>query len=374
MSALFHPTDLPALRLPSLLGQDPLVRSQVAAVLFSSATYVAYGGISAAQVALGLMKRQDAIAFVVFGVLINLLFYVAVRSGKVATGRDPGLARTQLVVGIALMYAGYAAIGPAATGLLVVMASHVVYSMFSMSPRQVWLMVGSTMAGLVVTMVACGMARPERYDTAVQVSGLLYATLVMPLIALLAYRVTAMTTRLKEQHAQLETALAKLQELATRDELTRTHNRRHMTELLRIQQSQHARLGATMTLALIDLDHFKQVNDQHGHAVGDEVLRGFAQVATRHLRAADLLARWGGEEFLVLMPQTTQGEGMAGLDRLQQLLAATAAEVMPKGLRVSFSAGVTEVTAHEPIDQAIERADQAMYRAKTRGRARCVAG
>lgn len=193
----------PTPTLAHLLGQNETVRAQVAAVLFSTATYVLYGGITVAQVVMGLMSPAVAQVLVSAGLLTNLVFYLLVRSGRYVGGRDPGFSRTQLVVGILFMYAGYAAVGPAATGLLVVMASHVVYSMFSMTPRQVWQLVISTLAGLALTMLACGSLWPDRYETPVQVSGLLYALLVMPLIALLAYRITAMTQRLKAQHAEL---------------------------------------------------------------------------------------------------------------------------------------------------------------------------
>ena len=359
-------------RLPTLLGNGDVMRAQVTGVMFSSATYVAYAGISAVQVAMGLLAAHTAAWLAAVTIVVNLIFYAAVRSGLAAAGPDPGLARTQLVFGILLMYAGYASVGPAAAGLLVVMASHVVYAMFSMTPRQVWVLVGATLAGLVTTMVACGLLWPYRYALEVQVSGLLYALLVMPLIALLAYRVTAMTQRLKDQRTKLQAALAKLQELATRDELTRTHNRRHMVELLATQQALHRRVGGTLSLAMIDLDHFKAVNDQHGHAAGDEVLRGFARIAQDQLRAHDLLARWGGEEFLLLMPHTSRAEAVRAVDRLQQRLAEVCASEMPAGLAVSFSAGVTELRVDEPVEHAVARADQAMYRAKVGGRARCL--
>jgi diguanylate cyclase len=373
MSAIF-PAPRQRTAWPSLLGEGDEMRAQVTGVLFSSATYVVYGGISAVQVAMGLLDPATAWGLAAFGIIANLVFYALVRSGLATHGPDPGLARTQLVAGILLMYAAYASLGPAATGLLVVMASHVVYSMFSMTPRQVWVLVGATLSGLVLTMWVCGILWPERYLVGVQVSGLLYALLVMPLIALLAYRVTAMTKRLRDQHAELQTAMARLHELATRDELTRTHNRRHMNEVLRAQQAQHRRLGDTMSLALVDIDLFKSVNDRHGHAAGDEVLRRFAEIVQQHLRVHDQLSRWGGEEFLVLMPHTAQAQALATLERLQQALARLSRDCMPAGLVITFSAGVAEVGGEEPIEAAIERADQAMYRAKTLGRARCEPG
>lgn len=355
-----------------LLGPPGLLRAQVTGTLISATTYVLYVGIGLVQVRLGLMPVLAAWVLGLLALVLNVAFYAAVRSGRFVASRDPGLARTQLIVGVVMMYPSYAVLGPASTGLLVVLASHVVYSMFMMRPRQVWQLVGATLAGLAVTMATCHHYWPERYAWPLQVSGLLYALLVIPLIAVLAHRITHMTTQLKAQRAELQAALARLQELATRDELTRTHNRRHMTELLREQQAQHRRLGAPLSLALIDIDLFKTVNDRHGHAVGDEVLRGFAGVAREHLRAHDMLARWGGEEFLVLLPQTPRAEARHALDRLQACLAAACASVMPHGLSISFSAGVVEMRPEETLDAAIERADQAMYQAKTLGRARCV--
>lgn len=367
--------DLPAPRsLPSFLGEGETLRTQTFGVVFSTATYLLYGLITWYQVRVGLMRSDIGWTLTLLALGFNFLAYLVVRNGWVLTGRDPGLARTQLLFGVAMMFAAYAALGPGASGLLVVMASHVVYSMFIMKPRQVWTLVGFTLSGLGVTMLACHWFWPERYDFAVQANGFLYALLVMPLIALLAHRITSMTQRLKAQHLELQDALGRLHELATRDELTRTHNRRHITELLEIEQAQHRRMNLPLCVALIDIDLFKSVNDRHGHAVGDEVLRGFSQFARQQFRESDLLGRWGGEEFLVVLPNTSRASALLAMNRLQLRLAAVSSDIMPMGLRITFSAGVTELSADEDIDHAIERADQAMYRAKTSGRARSLEG
>ncbi|MEK8052433.1 GGDEF domain-containing protein [Ideonella sp. DXS22W] len=362
------------LRLPTLLGSDPLVRQQVGVVLFSTGTYAIYGLITLAQAAMGLMPWSLAWALVAASMAMNGVFYLAVRSGAVSHGSDPGLGRLQLLVGVLCMYIGYAAAGPAASAVLLAMASHIVYSMFAMTPRQVWRLALGSLGGLALTMVLCHWAWPERYAVPVQATGLLYALMVVPLIALLAHRVTHMTTTLKRQRAELQAAMARLEELATRDELTRTHNRRHMGELLRQQQALHRRLGQPLAVALLDIDHFKSVNDHHGHAMGDEVLRHFAQRLGAQLRSVDAVARWGGEEFLVLLPATARADALVAMDRLQQHLAEAPADGLPGGLRISFSAGVTEFGPQDTVDAVVERADQAMYRAKTSGRARSVAG
>ena len=135
-----------------------------------------------------------------------------------------------------------------------------------------------------------------------------------------------------------------------------------------------------MSLALMDIDWFKSVNDRHGHQAGDEVLKRFARVAQESLRTTDLLARWGGEEFVVVVRQndavafvdTDADAALLALQRLQSRLQATPFDDVAPDLRMSFSGGVTRLKQDDALDVAIERADQAMYRAKTQGRCRCV--
>lgn len=366
--------------LPKLMGGDALVRRQVHAALLSAASYLLYSIIIAAQVGFGLTTPAAAKALWAGMAAMNLLFVAVVRSGLVRDGRDPGLQRTQMVAGILFMYLGYAASGPAGVGMTIIMARHIVHSMFKLAPREVWRLVGLSLAGLALTMLGCGLAWPERFPAGVQAVGLMYALLVVPTIAALADRVAVMTQRLRSQRSELQQALARLKDAATRDELTGAHSRAHMTELLQMQFEQQRRTGAPLSLAMIDIDHFKHVNNRHGHTVGDEVLRRFVRHAQGQLRAADVLGRWDGEEFLVLMPSTAAADALPAIDRLQQSLAedgrraAGERAVMPKGLVITFSAGVIQVGADDSVDTAIDRAAKAMYRAKGCGRARCVAG
>jgi diguanylate cyclase len=349
-----------------------LTRRHLASVRFSATSYLLYAVISGAQVGLGLMSAQQAVTLTAAMLFANAVFYAVVRTGITDSGRDPGLARTQLVVGMGFMYAGYALIGPAASGLVIIIASHIVYAMFSMSPRAVWRLVVASLLGLGATMLTCHQLWPQRYAVDVQAVAFLYACLVVPMIALLAGRVAGMNQRLQAQRAELEQAFAELKELASRDELTRVHNRHHMTNLLVEQRDLHRQARLPMSLALIDLDLFKRINDEHGHSVGDDVLRRFAGLAKSQLRAADQVARWGGEEFLVALPHTARDDAVQVLERLQAALADPSADPVMAQLQVSFSAGIVELKPDESLDAAIERADQAMYAAKRAGRRRTV--
>jgi len=189
-------------------------------------------------------------------------------------------------------------------------------------------------------------------------------------VVLLTSRLHGMRERSRAQRQQLTAALERIQELATRDELTGCLNRRAMLERMAEESLRCARLAQPMCLVLLDLDHFKHINDRYGHAAGDRVLRGFAEVARSQLRGIDLLARWGGEEFLLMLVATDAIAGRACVQRLLDALAGMAFDALPDGMAVTCSAGMAECRGGESIIAAIERADQALYRAKAGGRNR----
>ncbi|MCR5883838.1 GGDEF domain-containing protein [Rhizobacter sp. J219] len=164
-----------------------------------------------------------------------------------------------------------------------------------------------------------------------------------------------------------------LAELASRDELTGLYNRRHMSELLAQHRLACKRAGDGFAVALVDLDHFKRINDTHGHAVGDSVLRAFAEQAGEVMRASDTIGRWGGEEFIVIYSRSTAHEAAQGAARLCERAAAAVVRA-PSGQAVTFtvSVGVTEHAPPESVDSLVERADRAMYEAKSQGRNRVI--
>lgn len=164
-----------------------------------------------------------------------------------------------------------------------------------------------------------------------------------------------------------------LAELASRDELTGLFNRRHMSDLLAQQRSACQRAGDGFAVAVVDLDDFKRINDTHGHAAGDSVLRAFAVQAGAAMRSTDTVGRWGGEEFLVIYSSSTADEAAQGAARLRERVAA-AVVTTPGGqtLRFTVSIGLTEHVPPESVEALVERADRAMYQAKSEGRNRVV--
>jgi diguanylate cyclase (GGDEF)-like protein len=159
--------------------------------------------------------------------------------------------------------------------------------------------------------------------------------------------------------------------LATEDNLTGMPNRGRTMQLATAALAAAAAQHRPLTVAVIDLDHFKTINDRCGHAAGDYVLREFARVSRGSLRSADILGRWGGEEFLLILPDTTLDAALASVERLRVLALAIqvpgVAEQMP--VRVTFSAGLaTTADGAHSLDEIIARADAALYEAKNEGR------
>jgi diguanylate cyclase (GGDEF)-like protein len=170
-----------------------------------------------------------------------------------------------------------------------------------------------------------------------------------------------------------EVASEVLRELATTDSLTGALNRRRFFELAAAEISRAERYDKPIAVATVDADHFKRLNDEHGHVVGDEALRTIARVAQRELRRVDVLCRYGGEEFMALFPETTATAAAVVAERLRGAIA-TEPVPLPEGgsLHVTVSIGVVAWRRGDPLDGVLRRADAAMYEAKAEGRNRLV--
>lgn len=174
--------------------------------------------------------------------------------------------------------------------------------------------------------------------------------------------------------ARLQAELDQLSALACHDLLTGVLNRKGLQEIAIKELARAERMGGQVCLAMLDIDDFKHINDQHGHDTGDAALRHLAEVARSALRAHDSVARYGGEEFVIVMPDTQIEEAEQIVTRLQRQLTIEYFMQGDQKLLITFSAGVTQIDPAETPADALKRADQAMYLAKRSGKNRVVRG
>src|SRR3954453_5825912 len=169
---------------------------------------------------------------------------------------------------------------------------------------------------------------------------------------------------------QLKEAYKRIEELAELDELTGSFNRRCIMRMLDDEIARAHRSKTPFSVALIDLDWFKRINDAYGHPTGDEVLRTFAITVFANIRSIDRFGRYGGEEFLLILPDTTRDTAARILDRQRDIVAGLDWSAFSPGMNVTISAGVAALGPNEAADALLARADSALYKAKAQGRNR----
>lgn len=171
--------------------------------------------------------------------------------------------------------------------------------------------------------------------------------------------------KLTASNLELEVENDRFRKLSTVDALTDAYNRHGIELIIESLDLQ----GSVISLVMVDVDHFKSVNDQRGHDAGDRVLQGMTQILVQHTRAPSKVGRWGGEEFLLICPNTTASDAALIAERLRQRVAETVFEP-DQPLTITASFGVATLRRGEILSQALKRADTALYRAKEQGRNR----
>ena len=284
-------------------------------------------------------------------------------------GVGPGLlAQLQAWPVILSVVAAYAIVPQVRAALLPLPVVAVMFCSFGMTrPQGAWvaaavaLVFGAVMLGLSVRDPAVFVPLHELFHFGV-LAGMLAAT------AFLTGEFQKLRARLHEQKTEMQLALGKISLIATLDELTDLPNRRHMKELIANEVERNQSVGDALCLVLLDIDFFKNINDSYGHHVGDQVLRSFAERAAAALRATDVISRWGGEEFLLLLPATDQAEADLVLRHLRDEVSTLRVDGLPDALRITFSAGMAWLAPGTSVNEAITQADRAMYWSKQQGR------
>lgn len=353
----------PTARMDDALRRRALRRMRMTVLLYLlSAVFTGW------TYALGLLPMWAVLVQAAAWVSFVLVFHVLLSSGVVWLRDDPMLVFPQVLCGIASIALCYA-VNPTWRGYtLQVLFLVLVFDMQRLSRRQIvlagWLAVGAMLlAVLGSALVGHG---TDEFGEGLFFVGM--AAVHVPVLSYLAGEVRGIRLRQEQSRRELDAALGRLSEASLRDTLTGAYNRRHGLACLELELKRQGRREAPCAVALIDLDHFKQVNDLAGHDAGDAVLKTFARFAREACTPDDVFIRWGGEEFLLLM-----GRGAGAIERLEALRVRVATHDWSRvvqGRTISFSAGVAFTRPGDDAAAVLARADQALYDAKHGGRNR----
>ncbi|TAK83013.1 MAG: GGDEF domain-containing protein [Aquabacterium sp.] len=355
-----------------LMGPAGTVRQAVKRLLLALPAYAFVAGLLLVSARLGRVEPQSAWLMVGYLGAGAALFFALLRSGAVAHSADPSLVFPQLIFHVGAVALAYAFIENGRSLALQWLCIILVLDMRRLSSGQVRLATGLAIALLLGTVGLQWMHDGPRMRLAPELINVGMACVTLAVLLLVAAAGRRLQRQLAGQGAELAQAAEQMRALSVRDGLTQLYNRRHMQALLEEEAARHRRSGRPLSLAILDIDFFKRVNDRHGHGVGDAVLRDFALLAQGAADGGQAVARWGGEEFLLLMPETTPELGLQALERLRLAVRRHDWSAHAEGLAVSFSAGLCAHEAGQPLQHTLERADRALYRAKAEGRDRSV--
>lgn len=356
-----------------MLGTDKAMRIRTSQFLLAALLMVICVGLmylvrSSGTLGIG---NVDAWAFSSCAGLV--VIYTLIRSGFSLSRPDPSLAFWQMLFAIACDAVAFVISGQGRGIALPILAVILMFGMFGLSMQQVVLVAlyGSLLFGMAAAYVLAHL-------TANEPAGLVVAYGLMVLVVFLAstfltWRLLQITAYIRKQRNEIKLALERIQEIATRDELTGLFNRRFVQERMSEEASRSDRDGQPLLIAILDIDHFKRFNDDYGHHAGDVALYTFAKVVQANVRGHDVLGRWGGEEFVILLPNTTLQTGMDCLERIREKVEITSASVDAQVLQMTVSIGLTEHVPNEHPDKTMARADAALYAAKAQGRNQLVA-
>lgn len=355
-----------------LLTTDPRQRIRLAMAGFAALLMLCCAAIVNLMALAGL-ARQDWVGWWTLITLTGLVLQLAaIRSGWALRLRDPSLTQVQIRYALACNAAGYAILGEARGITPVILSLVLMFGIFGMSPRQLAANMLFALGVFAAAFVAVAWMDEPGRKPALELAYAAMIVLVLIGSTFIAIRLQRIRRRLTRQKQALTGALAQIGHLATHDELTGLVNRRRMTELMAVEQLRCARNERPLILALLDLDHFKHINDNHGHAMGDQVLRAFAATIQATLRSTDVLARWGGEEFVLMLYDTDPASAAPLLERVRLAVQALETRAPERVLRATVSIGLAIGEPGEAVEHVLERADEALYLAKAHGRNRVV--
>ena len=316
---------------------------------------------------------QVLAALLIVGWLGHILILALIRSGLNKRLDDPSLTMTQISWATAIAMVSVYFLDQLRMVILMYYVLVVFFGAFALSPRGFMLITLQAVIGYGLVIWLLARNHPEVINLRIELVSWLGFSISMSAFSYTGAELSRLRRRVSLQNRDLRQALGTIQELAITDELTGLYNRRHVLGILDYQKSLADRGNHTFALAFADLDLFKEVNDKYGHQAGDEVLKRFAEIARNCIRDVDYLARFGGEEFILVLVQASLPKAFIVAERIRSQVEAEDFTIQAgASIRVTVSLGVTQYHPADSIEAVLARADQALYMAKKQGRNRVM--
>jgi len=320
--------------------------------------------------------------------------YAAIRSGFSTRFNDPSLTMVQMMYGVAIVSYILTIVMPEARGA--VLNGYVLillFGIFQLNSTQYLLMAISCIASYAAVILFQAMDPPDNFNLKIETfQWIVISIICLSFTSIGSYmrsireglkdsrvglvsshkEITRQRDELQSAHKELQDALRQLGELAVRDDLTGLFNRRQFGETLSTQIAVAQTTGSPFGILLVDIDHFKAINDTYGHLSGDEILRSFSHIAMKCLRKTDFIARFGGEEFVILLPNTEKSDLLECAERVRSYIGSLTFDGISDGLNITVSLGASHYLMGESSETLLDRVDVALYSAKDLGRDQVV--
>jgi diguanylate cyclase (GGDEF)-like protein len=363
------PGSKPGPKPTAILSRRVKQRRQIQAMI--AASYLVDGLILLLYAHAGTIPLAIAPAFAACGFLSVVFYLLLSETGLTERFKDHYFVAPQLFISVAIMLAfTYIA---REVGVMFLCTLFLVFNFGSLRSTP-WLSAvlwTATTAGLAALFLLTDKPIGLPHGNATErLAAMLMFALTIGRCMFLGLFSSSMRYSLYQSGQKLKEAYRRIEELAELDELTGAFNRRCIMRVLGEEVSRGQRMGSPCSIALIDLDFFKRINDAFGHPTGDEVLRTFAITMFANIRTIDRFGRYGGEEFLLILPDTAEQSAARILDRLRAIVAELDWSAFSPGMQVTISAGLATLRQNETSDTFLARADSALYASKARGRNR----
>ena len=318
----------------------------------------------------GMIPFRLVAEFLVACLLINSVFWYLIHTGRNLKFQDPSMTSAQMIVSLLppLWVMAFLDAGQARAIFLLIAIVPMLFGILALSTRQ-FIMVGLWFCGLYgLLLLGLWVYRPHVLNSELEILQTVAFLLVMAEITVIGGFISGLRGKLRQRNRELGAAMEQIRELVNVDSLTGVYNRRRLFEVIHEESSRYSRSPGSFSICLLDIDHFKQVNDTYGHQAGDVILKAVAQGVAGDLRTIDCFGRYGGEEFLIVLPQTPLDGARIKAERVLARVASLKFPLIGDDFQVTVSIGVAEYHNDETTDDTLQRADKALYEAKDAGR------